>query len=267
MKIYDTFTFFNELDLLEIRLNVLNDVVDRFVIAESNRTFQNREKPLYFQLNKQRFSKFLHKIIHIVVDDMPDSKDTRLLESHQRNSIERGLTFCEPGDQILLSDLDEIPNPRTVKNVANSTGIRAFRQSLYYYYINYACKELHDLPWTIMADFDGFMRPQDMRQRLITAQASLLSGNMELDVELIDCGGWHFSYLGGVDAIIKKLSAFADPEYNKKAYQDSKRISQAISEGSDLFGRDFSFCKVPLNDHFPDYIRNNLGKIRHLIHE
>ncbi|HZX73462.1 MAG TPA: hypothetical protein VFE57_03515, partial [Cyclobacteriaceae bacterium] len=69
--VVDCFTFFNELDLLEIRLNILNETVDRFVLVEATRTFQNNPKPLYFNENKKRFEAFLPKITHIIVDDYP----------------------------------------------------------------------------------------------------------------------------------------------------------------------------------------------------
>ena len=70
---YDIFTFNNELDMLEIRLNVLNDYVDYFVIVESTETFSGVPKPLYYELNKNRFSEFHHKIIHHIVTDTPKS--------------------------------------------------------------------------------------------------------------------------------------------------------------------------------------------------
>jgi beta-1,4-mannosyl-glycoprotein beta-1,4-N-acetylglucosaminyltransferase len=266
MKIYDTFIFFNELDLLEIRLNILNEVVDQFVLVEATRTFQNKAKPLYFLENKLRFTEFMHKIIHVIVTDMPDSSNTRLLEAHQRNSIARGLIHCEPGDQILLSDLDEIPDPAKVAYAANLVGVKAFRQGLYYYYLNYACCELNDLPWSFMADYTEFKQPHVMRQHLIAVQAALLSGSTQTDVKLIERGGWHFSYLGGTDAILRKLEAFADPEYNKQSYRDADRIARSISDGCDLFGRDLTFFKVPLDERFPIYIRTNRDRFGHLIH-
>lgn len=266
MKIYDTFTFFNELDLLEIRLNILDAVVDQFVLVEATKTFQNDNKPLYFAENKGRFSGFLHKLTHVIVDDMPDSANTRLLEAHQRNAIARGLVDCALDDQVLLSDLDEIPNPDAVRRAAEVKGVKAFRQSLHYYYINYVCDELAGLPWTIMADAGRFAVPQSMRQLLISTQAALLGNGSSVDVTLIDNGGWHFSYLGGLDAILRKLNAFADPEYNKQAYRDAEKISQAMECGKDLFGRDLQFRKVPLDEYFPEYLRMNLNRIEHLIH-
>jgi hypothetical protein len=73
-RLFDCFTFFNELDLLEIRLETLDSVVDFFVIAEAPITYRADPKPLYFELNKQRFAKFLPKIRHIIVDDLPTEK-------------------------------------------------------------------------------------------------------------------------------------------------------------------------------------------------
>ena len=71
--IYDCFTFFNELDLLEIRLNVLKDVVDKFVLVESVKTFTGRDKELFFEKNKDRFAAFADRIIHLVVREFPPS--------------------------------------------------------------------------------------------------------------------------------------------------------------------------------------------------
>ena len=72
--IYDAFYFFDELDLLEIRLNILNDYVDYFVISESNETFNGNKKQLFFNENKNKFKNFQHKIIYNLVDDFPNNK-------------------------------------------------------------------------------------------------------------------------------------------------------------------------------------------------
>lgn len=113
MKIYDCFQFFNELDLLEIRLNVLNDHVDYFVLTESTVTFSGLNKPLYYQENKDRFEKFNDKIIHVVVEDTPDGNPFER-DVFQKNAIIRGLQDCEDDNIILTSDLDEIPDPEIV---------------------------------------------------------------------------------------------------------------------------------------------------------
>ena len=120
--IYDCFIFFNEIDLLDLRLNELDSVVDKFVIVESTETFSKKKKTLFFNENKERFSKFKDKIIHIIVDDSPELTKTSSdpggrwnIEHFQRNCIERGLVDCKPEDIILVSDVDEIPRKSSIK--------------------------------------------------------------------------------------------------------------------------------------------------------
>src|SRR5579863_8430750 len=116
--IYDCFTFFNELELLELRLNELAGVVDRFVIVEATKTHSGKPKPLHYRDNQARISRFHSQIIHVIVDDMPVSDDAWTLENFQRNCIVRGLTGCRPDDFILISDLDELPRAGVVKRMA-----------------------------------------------------------------------------------------------------------------------------------------------------
>ena len=138
MKIYDCFQFFNELDLLEIRLNILNDCVDYFVLAESTVTFSGLDKPLYYQENKDRFEKFNDKIIHLIIDDTPDGNPFER-DVFQKNAIIRGLTKCSDDDIILASDLDEIPDPEVIEQLIDQCQddkVYHFAQDLFYYYLN-----------------------------------------------------------------------------------------------------------------------------------
>ena len=136
--IYDCFTFFNELDLLEIRLNTLNAVVDKFVLVEATLTHQGKPKPLYFDENKAKFESFSDKIIHIIVDKYPENTndDAWIYERYQRNMIKEGLTNCKPDDVIIVSDIDEIPNPSKITEYKNKKGIKVFKQKMYYYFLN-----------------------------------------------------------------------------------------------------------------------------------
>ena len=120
--IYDAFPFFNELDLLELRLKTLESVVDRFILVEATRTHTGHPKPLFFQENKSRFSAFLNRIEHIVVDDYPPFETAWTYENHQRNCIVRGLSNAKPDDWILVSDLDEIPNPSMIEKCVQRPG-------------------------------------------------------------------------------------------------------------------------------------------------
>ena len=113
MKIFDCFSYLDEDFLLDIRLNTLDSLVDYFVIVEGNMTWQNNYKKLRFNINK--FSKFKDKIIYVPVEDMPDGDNPWLRENFQRNCIMRGLKKSSENDLILISDLDEIPNPDSIK--------------------------------------------------------------------------------------------------------------------------------------------------------
>ena len=127
--LYDAFLFYNEMRLLEIRLNELKNVVDRFVIVESNITFQGKPKPLYFWDNRDRFSAFQDRIIHVPVVDMPATDDPWQREYYQRNCIARGLTDCSSDDVIMISDADEIPKADVVAQISDKKypGIQAIR--------------------------------------------------------------------------------------------------------------------------------------------
>src|SRR5688572_16710555 len=94
-RIFDCFLFFNELDVLDIRLHELAPIVDRFVLAEARLTFSGRDKPLYFHQNRELFAPFLDRIVHVIDDDMATGGDRREREHHQRNALIRGLGEAE----------------------------------------------------------------------------------------------------------------------------------------------------------------------------
>ena len=112
MKIFDCFSYWDEDLLLDLRLNVLNDLVDFFVIIEGNKTWQNNPKEFRFDINK--YNKFKEKIIYVKVEDLPDGDNPYLRENFQRNCISRGLKKSMEEDLIIISDLDEVPNPQGI---------------------------------------------------------------------------------------------------------------------------------------------------------
>jgi hypothetical protein len=146
IKIVDCFIFYNEFDLLTYRLNLLNDVVDYFVLVESRHTHVGKEKPLYYNENKQLFERFNHKIIHVIVDDFPhkypniniENSEQWINEKFQRNCISRGIDklTLQSTDIITITDLDEIPKPSTLSNIktnALSISINILEMDFYYY--------------------------------------------------------------------------------------------------------------------------------------
>lgn len=257
--IYDGFIFFNELDLLEIRLNILSNCVDRFVLVEATRTFQGKSKPLYFNENKQMFSKFKDRIIHVVVDDLPLDAVPFDREHFQRDAILRGLHGCGAEDLIILSDLDEIPNPEVIPKSLEKGQIGFFKQKLFYYTLNTKCLELDSLPWSLVVRYDEIGSPANLRKRLVAYQAAMLSkDDLDSSFKIIENGGWHFSYLGSPETIVTKIEAFSHDELNVDEFKSIHNIQSAIANGRDIFGRKLSFANAAVEE-LPKFIVENFS--------
>jgi beta-1,4-mannosyl-glycoprotein beta-1,4-N-acetylglucosaminyltransferase len=256
--VYDCFTFFNELDLLEIRLNVLFEAVDKFVLVEADRTFTNKEKPFYFDENKEKYKQFSNKIIHIKIVDYPETKNAWDMEHYQRNQIVRGLIGCSLDDTVLIADIDEIPNPEIIMDYKrNGKDVCALEQIFFYYYLNY--QKCIDKYWY----FAKIARYYEIFSNNNTPQKI----RMENDTKTIKNGGWHFSYLGGVEAIKYKIQSFAHQEYNNENYINNK-IENKLKLGFDIFDRkDYRFIPVKITrKSHPQYIIDNKHKYAHLIY-
>jgi hypothetical protein len=248
--IYDCFLFFNELDLLEIRLNVLNPHVDYFVLVESTTTFSGKHKPLHYKENIQRFKDFNHKIIHvpIVVNQSPLSNWER--EFFQREHIKFGLNKCSETDIVMVSDLDEIPNLDGIdlKKSIKEHGALTFDMKVFYYYINLRTPE----KWS-----GTYVIPYQLAQVM-----NLSKIRLENKFDKIGTG-WHFSYMGGVDSIKYKIESYSHQEFNNDAIKDN--LENAMSNDIDPFGRGNQFTRVEIDSSYPKYILDNLDKYKHLI--
>jgi len=247
-EVYDCFVFFNELDLLEMRLTELDGVVDHFVVVEGVKTHSNQPKLLYFKENAERFARWKDRIIHVVVDDYPEFTNAWDNERHQRDSILKGLVGCQDDDIIIISDVDEIPRAHMVETYNPKTGIGFVEQDLYYYFLDCQCTHkwnwLRILPWKLMKG----MTPCQVRYFPATEN-------------IIPNGGWHFSFMGGVDRIIDKVKAYAHQEYNTPDFLDPKRLLEKVRAGEDIFGRDEHYKIVPVDDSFPGYVRSHKAEL------
>lgn len=272
--IYDCFVFYDELDLLDIRLNVLNDVVDKFVIVESKKTFRGTDKPLFYAENQQRFEKFLPKIVHVVVEDFPKVNWRKLRpfsnwdrEDYQRNALKKALLHCKPDDIILFSDVDEIPTPETVVEHLKTPDIKTFYQELYYYYLNNLAYEHTEpnamykdyIPWhgTVMANYSYFKKygPNDMR--------TYRSKKDKEHIMVMD-GGWHFSFMGGTEMILKKMRAYSHTEYMTEEMFSPEWVEKQVRSGKDIFNRPMKFKPVTV-DRLPKYVQDNQERFAKLL--
>ena len=278
--IYDCFSFYNELDLLEIRLNVLRDVVDKFVLAEATQTHTGKPKPLYYEESKSRFSEFSDRIIHIVVDDFPSPPEGYSLrqaswmrENWQRNALARGFKEVQPDDMILISDVDEIPAPEAVMISLERKGIVQFEQLFSNFYVNYLNYVRPLWPGTKALRFCEFQDPAtysgmpviEYVDEAVNVPPSLTRVRYLNGRTSIKCAGWHFSYLGGVAAILAKARAIAHVEYVTDETDTIDFVNKMVASGVDVTGCGYRFFAVPLDDSFPSYLRENATRYSRLI--
>ncbi len=251
-RTYDVFLFFDELDLLELRLSTLDDVVDVFVLVEGAWTFSGKQKPLYFHKNKRRFKRWLPKIRHIVIDKLLETDNPWEREAQARDRMINGLYDARPDDLIFQSDCDEIWRPELRLERLDETLVTIFDHDGFYYFLN-ARRVPHEyLMNTRRVRMRDWIGGQNLRE--------CFTGSV------VENGGWHFSYVGDVERIIKKLESFSHTEYSVGKWTDSKRISKVVERGDDLFERPYQFVTVPVDDSFPKPLRQNKKKWKHLLH-
>jgi len=235
--IVDCFTFFNELDMLEYRLTVVP--ADKFVLVEATKTFSGKDKELFYEKNKVRYQKWADKIVHIVVD-FPETGDAWARESFQRNAIDRGLKQLQlkESDTILISDVDELPNPAILSKPY--VGLYALRQHAYYYNLTCFTTNSWLFPRIMNWGTYRYSSPQQCR-------TSRVNG-------IIEDGGWHLSYFGNTEFIKTKLVSFSHTEYSGDQYTDPKHIEDSINNCKDLnCGRPFTRIPISENRHLPPF--------------
>lgn len=273
--IYDCFSFYNELDLLDIRLHELSDIVDIFVLSEATRTHSGLPKPLYYDENREMFAEFNDRIVHVVVDDMPVTKeeiakskvqdlfwlesnyqveDNWVRERHQRNAIMRALSGCDPNDVIMISDVDEIPRASTIAPIINSlcAGSTALHQTLNTYYINWQCTNMQWYGTKILR-----------RKDISTPSCDRFHTKASCYIEN---GGWHFGYLGGAEKIKEKIKAYAHQEFNVPEVLDT--IQYKLDTKQDAISRLYKYEIIPVNEeNTPKYILENLERFDYMIYK
>lgn len=285
MKIYDCFCFFNELDLLELRLNILDPYVDYFVISEASVTHTGVHKPYYFEENKERYSKFLHKIIHLKIEDTPNdfinlpvsdpstpdgecvndinefiktqtqrfNRRTQIAygrDFYQKECIRRALINCNDEDIIMSSDCDEIPNPEILKladSFLNNAPFFTFSQTTYYYYINL----VKEYEWK----GTRIGRYKDLKKY---SYNELRAAN----IPSLSNGGWHFSFMGGPEKVKIKIQSYSAQEMNNQHVINS--INDNINKGIDPFFRG-GLTQVQIDDTYPKYLLDNIDNYKHMI--
>ena len=273
MKIVDCFMFYNELDLLNYRLHILNEQVDYFVVVESTHTFAGKEKELYFNENKNLFEKVKDKIIHVIVDDFPykypninyNNNQQWENERFQRNCIIRGIQQLSlvDDDIIIISDLDEIPDPTRLDKIINNEiniTLNALEMDFYYYNLNSKKQSRTHICKILLYKYFN-----ELIQKKITCSDIRLNNIYVNPIEyIINNGGWHLSYFGDAHFIKNKLENFSHQEYNNDEYTDIEKIEKRLTAGIDLFerstGENLIMIPVEENPYLPPEYETYLQK-------
>lgn len=257
MKIVDCFIFYNELEMLKYRLELLYDLVDYFVLVESRYTHTGIVKELYYKDNIEMFEKYNDKIIHIVENTAPymypniniSENQQWINENYHRNCIKKGLEqlLLKEEDVFIIADLDEIPDPEVLKKVKNNeinVTVNSLEQDLYYYNLNSKL----NIKWyhPKILSYKSF---KELKLECTEIRMQFYS--------IIFNGGWHLSYFGDKYFIKNKLNNFVHQEFNTPEFNEVDSIEDKLLKGVDLFNREnITFQRISVNDNTylpPDY--------------
>ena len=292
MKIFDCFMYFDEEQVLDLRLNVLNDFVDYFVIVESTQNHKGIKRELLFDQSK--FQKFKNKIIYLVYDEIPknvetisdnedeNEKDRKYImnavyrENSQRNFITKGLQKADENDLILVSDVDEIPKLNSLNLSKIDNKILIFKQDMFYYKFNLA---IPNFKWsgTKGVKKKNLKSPQWLRNIKDRKYAffridTFFSEKKYTNIKIISDGGWHFSNIKNAKMIEHKLKSYLHHREfdqvslsvdeidnlikNKKAIYDLRVDKKVNKVGNGVVLNNYNINKLP------KYINENLDKYK-----
>jgi beta-1,4-mannosyl-glycoprotein beta-1,4-N-acetylglucosaminyltransferase len=263
MKIVDSFIFYNELDILFYRLSILDEYIDNFILVESTHTFSGHPKPLFYNENKDRFEKFTHKIIHIIVSDIPykipninyEYNQQWENEYYQRNAIKQGLDTIinelSDTDILLTSDVDEIPNPNILMHAIsgelqfNKNTLNRLALDMYYYNLYYRIGEGSNWHGIKLMTIHSYKEINLSFQQMRVWEHSY-------HVPIIPNGGWHLSYFGDSDFIVKKIASYSHQEYNNTDYLEKNKLEEKIKNGINLLNNsELVYIPIEENKNLP----------------
>jgi hypothetical protein len=260
--IIDAFPFFNELDILEIRLNELNSIVDFFMLVESKKTFSNKDKPLYFLENSHRFENFKHKILHVILQSLPTGDDPWVREVAQRK-FAIGFFDKFPSNSIcMLSDADEVPSVDSIKraqSILKKEELVVVKHFFCHGYLNKILTSKSNGDWaywggTRIAKKSFWDHTRAGREHLNAVQIN---------------GGWHFRNTGTPSELSLKLKSYShhrDKSLVGVPWEQVTEgyISNRVSKGEELCEEGFK--AITLREEFlPKYVRENKEKFKRFL--
>jgi beta-1,4-mannosyl-glycoprotein beta-1,4-N-acetylglucosaminyltransferase len=287
MKIIDTTTYFEEELMMDLRFNILNPYVDKFIVCESTFTHSGNKKKINF--DKKKYPKFKDKIIHLVLENEPDDlikKDhldtiekrfnSILRIKHQRNYIVKALEEFSINDLVIYSDNDEIPNLENIdlKNVKKKFLI--FNQKLFYYKLDLVVPKLS---WfgskacklKYLKSIDNLRNIKNKKYSLFRFD-TYFSDIKNVSVKIVNNGGWHFSNLKSAKQLEKKYlndENHAEYELKDTSYETIKDnilrkvvpYNYEVDKSSNQRFNETKLDNIDLN-YLPKYINNNIEKYK-----
>ena len=276
--VIDCIPFFNELDILKLRLHILDPLVDWFVIEEATHTFSGLPKELCFEKNKEMFEEFLPKITYLIVDNSPEEISTHERDKFQKNALAKALTDVSDEDVLILSDVDEIPNPIVLQELVKKfvpDKIYHLAQRNFYCYLN--MEEVSGNLLSITGEFPGVERRMWLGTKVFAKKNIPESGIIDLreispedprSVRVAD-GGWHFGYMGSCHEtdvskrVGTKVVAAAHQEYNTEDVL--AEVKDRLILGEDIFGRNAVFQWAVVDESYPQYLLEHKSEYDYLI--
>ncbi len=289
MKIYDCTMFFDESMIFELRLNILNDFVDKFVVVESLFTHSGEKKQKNF--NIENYPKFKDKIIYILLKEEPKvpfsiDKNSKDKYGHERinslkrieiqyNALSEGIIDADDNDLIILSDCDEIPNLEKLNTSALKNEIILFKQKIFYYKFNLlhssmdwygskACRKKK------LLSFDWLRYVKNKKYPLWRFDA-FFSKNKYVNVKILNDGGWHFSKIKNEEDIFHLLSVYGEHNEFNISGITKQNIKELIDNHELYFDHNLDkkkegkySSKIKLDkvgtNQLPKYLTQNINK-------
>ena len=276
--VIDCIPFFNELDILKLRLHILDPLVDWFVIEEATHTFSGLPKELCFEKNREMFEEFLPKITYLVVDNSPKEISTHERDKFQKNALAKALIDASDKDVLILSDVDEIPNPAVLQELVkrfDPDKIYHLAQRNFYCYLN--MEEVSGNLLSITGEFPGVERRMWLGTKVFAKKNIPESGIIDLreispedprSIRVAD-GGWHFGYMGSCHEtdvsrrVGTKVVAAAHQEYNTEDVL--AEVKDRLILGEDIFGRNAVFQWAVVDESYPQYLLEHKSEYDYLI--
>tara|TARA_B100000035_G_C21014372_1_gene561066 strand:+ start:543 stop:1352 length:810 start_codon:yes stop_codon:yes gene_type:complete len=261
-KIFDCITFFDENFLTNLRFEILDEVVDNFIVCESKFDHKGNPKPINFFLTNHKFK---NKVRHLIIEEQfPDLSNGWLAESYQREKIFDALKDATMEDYILFSDSDEIPNPKKLKNLSFKKKFAIFLQKFFVYKMNIYNK--HETPWegTRVCKKKFLKSFTHLRKKVLKKNINkpFWKFKTEKSIEIIEEGGWHFNNLYNFETISKKIKTFPHKEYDIEKFTNIENIKKRINNMEDLFDRGYKFEKISIDQTYPEYVKKNIELFR-----